>query len=345
MSQPVKRYLTSAFSMLLACLLLAGCSLLPKEEGALEPPLVKPVQENYNTVKVEKGTITKEVKGSGIFESTQTDTAQFINNGGRLEKINVKSGDQVKKGEVLVQLTVDGLDLQLKEQQLALEKAKYAWILANQSKDKDPENIKIAGLQLEIEQIKYDRLQQSVIGKQLKSKIDGQVIFVTDMTPGSMIEPYQTLAIVADPSKLRIAWGPDNPQDIKQVELGMSVNVSLDKGDQKIGKVVQTPSSAPLTQNKVLAEKYAKQLYVELEKLPNGVQIGTSTSLSINLLKHDNALKIPRSGLRNYLGRNYVQVLEGKGLREFDVETGIQSSTEVEITKGLKEGQTVVLQN
>ncbi|MNI96739.1 hypothetical protein D3C73_1552570 [compost metagenome] len=56
-------------------------------------------------------------------------------------------------------------------------------------------------------------------------------------------------------------------------------------------------------------------------------------------------LIIPKVGLRSYMGRDYVQVLEGESRKEIDVEKGIVSSTEVEIRKGLKEGQKVILNN
>jgi hypothetical protein len=45
------------------------------------------------------------------------------------------------------------------------------------------------------------------------------------------------------------------------------------------------------------------------------------------------------------MGRDYVQVLEGESRKELDVEKGIVSSTEVEIRKGIKEGQKVILNN
>jgi macrolide-specific efflux system membrane fusion protein len=92
-----------------------------------------------------------------------------------------------------------------------------------------------------------------------------------------------------------------------------------------------------------LKSRYASTLYATVDKLPEGVEIGSSANVSIVLVEHKNAVLIPKSGLRSYLGRTFVRVLEGKALREVDVEVGIQSSTEVEILRGLKEGQTIVL--
>ncbi|MBW5447962.1 HlyD family efflux transporter periplasmic adaptor subunit [Cohnella sp. CFH 77786] len=320
---------------------LAGCSLLPKEENALKPPLVKPAQENYRTVKVERGTIVKQIKGIGSLESVSTYVAQFTGQGGRLQSIAVKSGDKVKKGDVLVQLIMDDLDLKLKEQELSLERAKLA---LRQAKAAGSGQLRIASLQLEIEQIKYDRLKEQLGGKQLRSNIDGQVIFVESLKEGDFVEPYQTLVTVADPTKLRVSLRVENAADIRDAEVGMSAEVTV-RDAKVVGKVVQTPSSAPQTLNKDLQEKYGKTLYIEIPDLPKDAEIGSMADVAIVTQKKDNVLLIPRSGLRSYLGRNFVRVLEdGKRIRELDVEQGLTGSTTVEIVQGVEEGQDVILQ-
>ncbi|MCL6458804.1 MAG: efflux RND transporter periplasmic adaptor subunit [Gorillibacterium sp.] len=320
---------------------LSGCSLLPKEEAALKPPLIKPAQENYRTVIAEKGTITKEIKGNGNFVSLSTDVAQFTGQGGRIDKITVSSGDKVKKGDVLVQLILDGMDIQLKEQELALQRAKYAYKLTSTA-DKDA--VKIASLQLDIEQIKYDRLKGQFESKSLKSNIDGEVIFTETLQEGDYIEPYQTLVVVADPTKLQLSLSIDTSNDFTNVDVGSPAEVKI-KDVTVEAKVVQTPNSAPSTLNKELAERNSKTLYLKVLNPPAGVEIGTIADVRIITQKRDNVIKIPRNGLRNYLGRNFVRVLEeGTRLRELDVEVGINGSTEVEISKGLEEGQVIVLQ-
>ncbi|WP_378140443.1 efflux RND transporter periplasmic adaptor subunit [Cohnella soli] len=321
--------------------MLAGCSLLPKEEAALKPPLIKPAQENYSTAKASTGSIVKAINGSGTFESVHTDVAQFTGQGGRIDQILVKSGDKVKKGDSLVRLILDGQDIQLKEQELALERAKYAY---RQARGGDEALYKIAGLQLEIEQSKYDRLAKQLASKQLIAGIDGEVVFAETLKEGDFVDAYQTLVIVADPTRLRIALRVDDAQAIKDVQVGTKADVTL-KNITVEGKVVQTPSSSPETLNKQLAEKYASTLYIEVPKLPQGAEIGSLADVKIITKQRDGIVKIPRSGLRSYLGRNFVRVLEdGKRLREVDVEPGLVGATEVEIVSGLQADQTIVLQ-
>lgn len=320
---------------------LAGCSLLPKEEEALKPPLVKPAKENYTTKKVEKGTIVKTVGGSATFESYASEVAQFTGQGGRIESINVKAGDSVKKGDVLVQLILDGLDLQLKEAELALERAKLNF---QQARTGDEQTIKIAGLQLEIEQIKYDRLKKQWSSKQLVATMDGEVTYADNLEEGDYIEPYQTLVIISDPSRLRLALPVDNATDRMEVMVGVPAQVMMN-GEVHDAKVVQTPSSAPQTENKQLAERYAKTIFFELPQLPEQAKIGKLVNVKIITQERKDVVMIPKSGLRSYLGRNFVRIIEeGNKLREVDVEPGLITMTEVEIVKGLEEGQEIVLQ-
>ncbi|OMF23417.1 hypothetical protein BK133_24300 [Paenibacillus sp. FSL H8-0548] len=341
LSQKLKPLLGWSFALLIG-VSLTGCSLLPAEENALKPPLVKPAQENYRTVTVEKGTITQEIKGSGSLESTQSEIAQFTGQGGRIAKMMVTAGQQVKKGDVLVQLNVDGLDIQLKEQQLSVARSKLTLKQAKAGGDSDA--IEIAKLQMEIESLKLERLMATFNSKQLVSGMDGQVTFVEDLEEGDFVDAYQTLVIISDPNRLRIALRVETGSEISSVDVGFPAAVKF--GSEELeGKVVQTPSSAPTTLNEQQRDRYSKTLFIEVPKVPSDAAIGAFVDVRIILQQRDEVLKIPRSGVRSFLGRTFVRTLEdGNKIREIDVETGIKGSTEMEITKGLEEGAIVVLQ-
>ncbi len=340
MSQPAKRFAALTGGLLLA-VSLSGCSLLPAEDAELQPPLVKPAQENYRTEAARKGTITKELGGNGNFVSVLTEAAQYTGQGGRIDKIDVSAGDKVKKGDVLARLTLDGMDLQLKEQELALERAKYAY--KNTPKG-DADARRIASLQLEIEELKYKRLKAQFDSKILTAAIDGQVTFAESLKEGDPVEPYQTLVMISDPTRLRLALSIDPGTDLSKVDVGTGAEVTIDK-KAYAAKVVQTPGSAPATLNKELADKNARTIYLDVGGLAGDVEIGSLADVRIITQQREDVIIIPKNGLRSYMGRTFVRVLEeGNRLREVDVEAGITGSTEVEIVKGLEEGDVIVLQ-
>src|SRR4051794_33861457 len=76
-----RRTLAPIVAILLA--VSTGCSLRPKEEQSLAPPLVQPVKQNYTTVEVKRGTIQRDVKGIAVLEATDVVYHQFKEGGGR----------------------------------------------------------------------------------------------------------------------------------------------------------------------------------------------------------------------------------------------------------------------
>jgi multidrug efflux pump subunit AcrA (membrane-fusion protein) len=325
----------------LSLIILSGCSLLPKEEEPLAPPLVKPVKQNFTTVEVKNGTIVSSVKGLAIFEPVQVIYHQFKDNGGKVKEVLVKAGDIVKKGDPLIQLEMEGLDLDIKYKQLELEKVKLALETARMEKNEG--QIKLKLLELDIAQVQYNRTLSKLQSRQLNAEMDGQVIFVTDAKPPEYIEPYQVLVSVADTTKLRLAYeGGATDLQLSNVTVGMEAEVNLN-GEILKAVVTQTPASAPYTQDPAMRERYARLLYLELDHVPESIEIGQFADINIITKKKENVLILSAQGMRSFLGRNFVQILDGERISEVDVEIGIKTVTEVEIMNGLEEGQQVIL--
>ncbi|WP_168123197.1 biotin/lipoyl-binding protein [Paenibacillus sp. HB172176] len=334
----------SIIRILLASLLLgavAGCSLLPSEEEALKPPLVKPQQESYQTVAVKRGVITQDVKGNGALESYYSERLQFKTSGGRIQEVLVRGGDEVKKGDTLVQLNVDNLDIDLKQSEIAMLRSKLA--LRQSTQAGDSETLKIAQLQYEIDKIKYDRMLAAYNDKKLVAGMDGQITYITDREEGDVVESYETLVVISDTSKLRFAFSAENAMNSGSVEIGQAVQLTF--GDEEItGKVVQTPRSAPYSDNPDEQKRGGSTIFIEPDQLPKDAAIGTRGDVLVRLLERDDVLIIPKSGLRSYLGREFVRIQDEDGsIREADVEVGIKGSTETEITKGVEEGELIVM--
>lgn len=327
--------------LLAASVAASGCSLLPSAEQPLKPPLAKPAEARIVTTEPTVGTIERALSGTAIFESVRMAQHRFTESGGRVEEVLVRSGDEVKAGDALLRLDTGTLRMTLLQRRLEVEKKKLA--LDEAKATGDARRVKIAELELEIANMGLDSIEDTFANRELRAAIDGVVTFAADLEPGDIVEEYQTLFTVSDPKEMRLAYGVSSSGAVSDAQVGMSADIEY-KDKTYVGKVAQTPGSAPFEEDERLRERYAKTLYIEVEGLPAEAKIGESASVRIITAKSENTLILPKSGVRKLFGRTFVQVLEGESRREIDVETGIETATDVEIVNGLEPGAKVVLQ-
>jgi multidrug efflux pump subunit AcrA (membrane-fusion protein) len=328
-----------------AVVLLGGCSLLPKEEEALKPPLVKPVKENFELYEVKKGSITKKVSVVGTFKSSNTTNYYFKESGHRLAAMRVKLGDTVKPGDVLAELEKGDLETRIALQKLNLEKAQIASV---QTRQVDPDQTlvnRLKAIDVEAAQLQLSSLQAELEKTKLTADSAGVITYLTDLQQGTVVDAFSTLVVLSDPKRLQLSYESTDSGTLSGIEVGMNVEVKIGSSGNIQGKVLRTPSSAPPTDNKAQAERNAKTIIVGVPNGTEGAVIGASADMTIIVEKRENVIVIPRTGLRSYLGRDYVQVLNGESRKEIDVEKGLVTPTEVEIRTGLSEGQKVILNN
>jgi multidrug efflux pump subunit AcrA (membrane-fusion protein) len=330
--------------IVMGCLVLinSGCALLPVEEEALKPPLVKPAKQSFEVVDVKMGSITKQLKNSASFVSSKTEDLFFKHSGGRLQSINVKVGDKVNKGDIVALLDPEDLENQIYQQQLMLERVTLYYKQAEQQNANDAITLRLKKIDIEIVQNELKHLTEQLEKTKLISTIDGVVTYASEEKEGDIMGAFVTIIRISDPTQVKLESQFSTPSDLGNVVVGMKVDVMLDNKKYQ-GKVLQAPSSAVYTEDKALQEKNSKTLIIGVDGLPKSVGLGSYADIVIVLEQKNNTLIIPRTALSTFLGRDFVRILDGESRKEMDVEKGIISSTEVEITKGLKEGQKVIL--
>jgi len=126
--------------------LYTGCYFFPKEEEVLAPPLKEPQKIEYKTIKVQRGNIEKRINGTAYFVSDLQTDVYFTERGGRIKSINVKNGDMVNEGDVLIELETDDLEKQIFQQELNLEKLK---LNTTQTMSNLERSIKLSEMELE----------------------------------------------------------------------------------------------------------------------------------------------------------------------------------------------------
>lgn len=328
---------------LAATLTIAGCGLLPAEQVALQPPLVQPAQEKLDIVKASRGTIQTFLKGTAHFVSSSAESLSFKDSGGRLKSINVIAGQEVKAGDLLVEQETGDLELQVSLQRLNLERAQLLYIQARGDNISEID-IRLREIDLDRENLTLQSMEQRLQKSRIYASISGTVMFVESLNTGDFVNAYQSILTIADTSKMQLSYVAADMKEVQPVEAGMPVSLKY-KGKTYSGKVLQAPSNVPIGTDAGKVERNAVTLYMGIDDEPEGIHIGDSAELTIELQKRENVIVLPRSAIRSYMGRYYVQIADGERRKEVDVEVGLITPTEAEVVKGLTEGDQIILNN
>jgi len=321
---------------------LSGCSLLPVEEQELQPPLVKPVQQNIATADVKRGSIVKQIVGDATFQSDRMEYLYFTESGGTFVGMQVQLGDEVKAGDVLASVETNDLEAEIELQNINIEKIKISLAQEKAEKGPDDPSVRLKMLDLKSAEIRMNVLKEQLRKSRLTATMDGIVTYLDKIQPGDKVSAYKEMVTISDPSSLKLVYTAGNRADVAGVAVQMEVGVEMN-GQTYQGKVVQTPLTAPASDDQDIEERNSRSIIIDVPDAPKEAAIGTHAEITIVTERRDDVLIIPRAALQTYLDRDFVQVLEGESRKEVDVEKGIVTSTEVEIRQGLQEGQKVIL--
>ncbi len=321
-------------SFLLLTVILSGCFLLPREEALLAPPVMAAPEITYRTVGVKRATIEDSVRVTGYFVYADQYSVSFKSMTGRIASVDVEYGDIVEYGDVLARLETDNLETRIKQREIQFRKAELN-LQRKKLLEVDRYELEIADLDLQLAQLSLDEQRGNLEKSLLRSPMDGEVIYIATVYEGDFVPSYKTMFQVADRSKLYLSYQGSNLQEFR---LGMTVSVIIDKVEHD-GKVVMTPAEFPYD----APDSQKRQILFDISVLPPEVEKGDSATVYLILERSENTLIIPRSQVQHYMGRKYVYVLEDGIRAERNIETGIETATEVEVLKGLEAGELVVL--
>ena len=226
--------------------------------------------------------------------------------GGRIDKILVKEGDFVKKGQVL-----------------ALVSSTERAALLDAATQKG---------QSEIDYWNKVYNQTALI-----SPIDGQVI-VSSLNPGQTITTSDAVLVLSD--RLIVQADVDET-DIGNVKVGQKARISLDAypGIRVDGVVDHIYYESTLVNNVNIY--HVDILPVEV---PEVFRSGMSANIDIVINEKENVLTLPLVAVRSQNGRSFVlmRAAAPDSVRRVPVRLGLQDESNVEIESGLSASDVVV---
>ncbi|SMG13838.1 efflux RND transporter periplasmic adaptor subunit [Paenibacillus aquistagni] len=331
-------------------LLTTACSILPKEEEEeVLPPITPPTISKKPEYEVTKATLETKVSANGKLMSQQEENLYFTLDGKRIKDVLVKNGDSVKAGQTLAMLDVEDMQKDLRSKRLQLRKEEMQMKETLRNKDEmDPIQFEEAQILFEERRQEIADLENDIAKAELKAPYAGTLVSL-NMKKGDATKSYETVAIVADTSRLAIAVQLSK-EDLKRIALDMETVVSINNVDKKLkGKVKSLPNPSTDNNNNNGQQGQGNQqdridqyVLIQVDQLPEGLKRGTPLNAQIIIQRKKDAVVIPTAALRTLGLRTYVQVVDENGKREVDVEVGQQTPTQVEILHGLEVGQKVV---
>jgi macrolide-specific efflux system membrane fusion protein len=341
----MRRTVTVCLSIIIAASI-TGCGLLPAEDKEEQLPTIAPPKLSQKPVyEVTTDTLITRVRGIGQLRSEQQEQLFFVDEGKRVKNVFVKAGDNVSQGQLLAALDVSDMERDLRQRRLRFRSNELTMIQTLRKADEmEPEALEQAKIDFELARTELVDLEEKIAKASIYASFSGSVVSV-NIAKGDAVTAYKPIITMADLSKL-VVTATISKEDLKTVAPNMVAVVTINAAGDFNGKVSQLPAPSTTANpdpNAPPKETLDQFLLVDVKPFPKDVSLGTPLSVIIITNKKENATVIPSAALRTHAGRNYVQVVDKDGTkREVDVEVGQQTSTLVEIIKGLSPGQKVV---
>ena len=259
---------------------------------------------------------------SGNISAAQSQELQAAGSG-TVQKVYVKEGDKVKKGDII-------LELDATEQEYNLASLDY-----------DIAQKKLNGSKREIEllEVKRDMLVKKLDDRKIVAYFDG-IIVDLNVAPGDYLEAKDSVGTLIDRSYMT-ASVEIVETDVSKLKPNQVVNFSFPAYDKGIveGYVVSYPEIGTITQRGATVVKAE----VRIDNPPEEILPNYSFTGEIEITAPVSVTLVERNAIGYEDGKAYAEVLNRDGTTtKVDVEVQQYDSSYVKVISGLKAGDRVL---
>lgn len=299
----------------------------------------KKIEEIY---RVEKKQLLQSFTVSGNIEASQKASLHFLTSG-KVVWVGIKRGDRVYMGEGLSSLDITELQASWRqaEQDFISAKAEVEKVYDETGRKTDESfSEKVKRTAAEAKQNKaYDsmkKVEKQMQDARLVSPIDGIVTKVS-VKQGEFVDFTQTIEIVNLLDFSFIASVDET--DFGKVSIGQKAMVALDAYPERLfeGKVFFIGSTIEETESGGSAIRVEINFRSDKYSLIDG--LGGEAEFIESEIK--DALVVPRKSIIKEGTQNFIYVVKGEKKDKRRVTIGTQTEREVEILRGISEGETI----
>ncbi len=309
-------------------------------------------QADYETAKAKREDIIQAVSASGKVASQEQVILKFQASG-KLTWVGVKEGDHVNKWQAIASLDKRELEMTLKKE--LNDYMNERWDFEQEHEDYETSGktkeqwLVTDAIKRILEKAQFD-LNNSIIDIEIAdlaiklativTPIEGIVTEVESPIAGVNITPATARFTIANPGNMKFVADIDEA-DIGNIAIGQKALVTLDAyPDDLLEEEITNIAFAAITTR---GGGTAFQIDITLsENLNQKFKVGMNGDVEIVTAEKSEVITVPVEAVKTKRGETYVQIIEGRQIKEIKVEVGLESDDKIEIITGISEGQLVI---
>jgi membrane fusion protein (multidrug efflux system) len=257
---------------------------------------------------------------------------------GRITGIFFKEGAYVSKGALLVKLY--DADLQAQKQKLEVQIK-----IAQQNQDRSEQLLKIGGISrqdydnmvLTVSNAKADLdvINTSIQKTNIRAPFNGK-LGLRMVSLGAYVSPAITITTISQMSQMKIDFTVPEKYT-RQVPLGQYINFHVEGSSKNYAaKVIATESN-------IAENTRTLQVRAQVQGDQSGLVPGAFARVNLQFQPDPNSIAVPTQAIIPEARGKKVYIYQDGIAKYTDVTTGVRDSANVEVTSGLKPGDTILL--
>ncbi|AUO06884.1 transporter [Paenibacillus jamilae] len=272
-------------------------------------------------------------------QNSVRDAQNTLNRNQQLFSAGALSQSELEQSQIAyrkAQTAVENAQIALHNAQTSKESAQTTYNNAQKSLRLAQQKTGIDVARASVNQAKanLDTARSQLVDAVVKAPISGTISVVTGVQ-GQMVSAQSAVVSIANTNPI-IAKVNVSESELLKLQVGSSVTVGVDSLNKRI--------EARVTAVNPVMDNDLKAYPVEIS-VPNGsgeLKSGMVVTVYMKSEAPKNIL-VSQDAITEQAGKKYAYVVEGTVAKRVEVQTGQESAKQVEVTKGLTEGQNVVV--